>query len=77
MRIRTVFSPANRFCQGQYVTADGSKGIALGWQRGRTGKAVVVKMTEGPHKGKRLAYRATNVAPRRGNNGRGPLMRVA
>ena len=76
MQTPTVFSPANRFRQGQYVTALGRNGIACGWRRGPTGKAVVVKLTGRGNKGKFLLCGPADVAPRRGNKGRGLLPRL-
>lgn len=74
--MRTRFSLAYQFRRGQYVTASGRNGIAVGWTRGLTSKAIVVKMTEGPNKGKRMAFRVCDVTDRRGNKGRGLLPRL-
>lgn len=74
MRTRTVFSPANQFRQGQYVTALGRNGIVCGWRRGPTGKWVVVKLTGRGNKDKFLLCGPADVTPRRGNNGRRQLL---
>ena len=81
--MRTLFSdiPAGGFRPGQYVTADGKTGKVIGWRsrgRGALGKMLLVQLTgKTPGSGKVYAFAPRNVAPRKGNKGRGPLVRVA
>jgi len=83
--MRTTFSPIHgvEFRQGQYVTLDGRTAKVIGWRsRGHLGKMLLVKLTgKGPGSGKVYAFAprhvAQHLAPRPGNKGRGPLVRVA
>lgn len=76
--MRTSFSPANAFRKGQTVTAGGLVGVAVGYTRGRTGKAVVVKITaiKGGKHGRVFAFAVADVKTRSGKPGTGPLLRV-
>lgn len=73
----TTFSPAFQFANGQWVTAVGETGIAVGWVKGRSGKLVAVKFTGGRKKGKTLGVRPMHVVPRKGRQGSGPLPRIS
>lgn len=73
----TTFSPVYQFANGQYVTAVGETGIAVGWMKGRGAKLVAVKFTGGRKKGKILGVRPAHVAPRKGRNGSGTLPRIS
>lgn len=77
--MRTLFSPASAFRAGQTVTAAGLTGVAVGYRRGRTGKAVVVQITgtKGGKRGRKLVFAPSQVVARRGKIGSGPLLRVA
>lgn len=79
--MRTLFSDihAGGFRPGQYVTADGKTGKVIGWRsRGGLGKMLIVQLTgKTPGSGKVYAFAPRNVVPRKGNKGRGPLVRVA
>lgn len=80
---QTVFSPINQtvYRKDQYVTADGKTGKVIGWRsrgRGVRGKVLLVQLTgKIPGSGKVYAFEPRHVAPRKGNNGRGLLVRVA
>ena len=69
----TTFSAASKFNQGQFVTALGQTGIAVGWKRGSLGKVVVVKFTSGSRKGRTIGVDPTFIENRKGRNGNGPL----
>jgi len=80
--MKQVFSPVAQFANGQYVTAVGQPGIAVGWTQGarpkrRGPKLVAVKFTQGPKKGKVIGVRPGSVAPRKGRKGTGPLPRIS
>lgn len=82
--MRTLFSPihASEFRAGQFVTAAGKTGIVVGWRsrrRGSTGKTLIVKITatKSDQRGKLIAFATADVKARKGNDGRGPLVRVA
>jgi hypothetical protein len=79
--MRTLFSPihATVYRKGQYVTAEGKTGKVIGWRsRGCLGKMLLVQITgKSADSGKVYAFAARSVSPRAGNNGRGPLTRVA
>jgi hypothetical protein len=75
--MQKTFSPVTEFARGQYVTAVGQTGIAVGWIKGRRGKLVAVKFTAGPKKGKTLGVTPARVAPRKGRNGAGALPRIS
>lgn len=75
--MQKTFSPVTGFARGQYVTAVGQTGIAVGWIKGRRGKLVAVKFTGAPKKGKTLGVAPARVAARKGRKGAGALPRVS